>query len=291
LLILLITILLGLGAAVLRGFQLTSSFDPRTALIEPGDPLTVSLMALSFAFGAAVIGYAFIKRGKEYRPKRLGVFWQGAAFAALAALLVSSGHDLFMGFFDQGARLGLISLGFLGLFSAAALLMIALKINALDFSSITGFWATIPVFWACLVLITDYWGQMGNPVRNAYVYGMIGTVCCALALYALAGFFFDKVKPARFLLFALPGVFFTTLTAGGAVIGRLLGEPIFPPSFPALFRLIFIALHLSAMTAAVLCGRFTPPDAPPETGGSPADTEESLPDIGDIDLGIDEEGA
>ncbi|MCL2004241.1 MAG: hypothetical protein FWG72_09615 [Oscillospiraceae bacterium] len=56
-LMLLLALLCGLGAAVLRGFQLTGSFDPRTALIERGDPVTVGLIVLSAVFTAAAAAF------------------------------------------------------------------------------------------------------------------------------------------------------------------------------------------------------------------------------------------
>ncbi|MDR0293345.1 MAG: hypothetical protein LBH95_04245 [Oscillospiraceae bacterium] len=271
---LLLTLLCGTAAAVLRGFQLVNSFDPQTSLIEPGDPLTTALIALSVLFVAGAAVYAFTAGGKKRPVKPLGKCWLAVEFAALAALFAASAYDLYTGFSDKPMRLTVVCLGILGLFAGAALLMIALSVNRLPFTSVTGFWATAPVFWACLTLIVDFWGHAGNPVRNTYVYGMLATVFCALALYTAAGFFFGRVKPGRALLYALPGVYFAALSAGGALLGGLIGDPLHTISFSALLRLVFIALHLSAAAAAVLYGRFTPPEpAEPEGAAEPENTE------------------
>jgi hypothetical protein len=251
-------VLCGIGAAVLRGFQLTESFHPQTSLIEPGDTFTICLMALSGAVAVASVVYAVTLRKKTPQKKTLGVIWRGAALIAPAVLFAASGYDLYIGLTE--IRWGLISLGLLGLLATGALYMIAANIGKLPFSSATGFWATVPVFWACLVLIADFWGQMGNPVRNAYVYGMLAVVCCTLALYAIAGFFFGKGKPGRVTLFALPGIYLAILSAGGFLFARWLGDPAVWIPLPALFRLVFIALHLTVMTAAVMHGRFIPPE-------------------------------
>jgi hypothetical protein len=259
-----LTLLCGLAAAVLRGFQLANSFDPRTALIEPGDPMTVSLMALSALFAVLVVAYLFARRGKQAPAKPLGGFWFIAEFAALFSLFAASALDLYTGF--ANGRVSVICLGFLGLFAGGALLMIALSVNKLSFTSVTGFWATVPVFWACLMLIIEFWGHAGNPVRNSYVYGMLATVLCTLALYAIAGSFFRKAKPGRVLLYALSGVYFAVLTLGGALLGQWLGDPMVTLAPASMLRLAFIALHLSAAAVAVLYGRFTPPpkDEPEE---------------------------
>jgi hypothetical protein len=252
-----LALLCGVAAAVLRGFQLVDSFHPATALIERGDLLTAGLIALSATFVVVTAVYAFVFRKTKPLDKPLGYIWQTVQFAALAALLAASGVDLYNGFAD--GRISIACLGVLGLFACGALSMIALNINKLPFTSATGFWATVPVFWACLLLVAEFWGQMGNPVRNTYVYGMLATVCCTLALYTLAGFFFDRVKPGRVLFLALPGIYFATLTAGGTVFGSWLGEPAVALPISATLRLAFIALHLTAAVAAVLHGRFTPP--------------------------------
>ncbi|MCL2004457.1 MAG: hypothetical protein FWG72_10760, partial [Oscillospiraceae bacterium] len=253
-----------LGAAALRGFQLTGSFAPRPALIERGAPVTVGLIVLFAVFTAAAVAYALVSKRGQTPAKPAGTVWFFTQFAALAALLAASGLDLRSGFAGEKTQWGVVCLSLLGLFSCGALLMIALNINKLPFTSAAGFWATVPVFWACLTLVADFWGQMGNPVRNTFIYGMLATVCCTLALYTLAGFFFDKVKPGRVLLFAFPGIYFAILTSGGFLLGSWLGDPVVTLSPAAVLRLAFMALHLTAAAAAVLYGRFTPPVSEPE---------------------------
>jgi hypothetical protein len=261
---LLLTLLCGAGGAVLRSFQLANSFDPHTSLIESGDPVTISLMALSAAFAAAVAVYAYTLRDKAPGvPKPLGKIWMAVELAALAALFSASAVDIYIGV--TRARAAAVCLGVLGLLTWAALLMISLNVNKLPFTSATGFWATVPIFWACLMLITEFWGHAGNPVRNTYVYGMLAAVFCTLALYTAAGFFFGRGKPARAALYTLPGIYFAVVTLGGSLLSNLLGDPVVAPlSLATLLRLTFIALHLSAVTAAIQYGRFTPPAPVPE---------------------------
>ena len=256
------TLLCGIAAAVLRGFQLANSFDPQTSLIEPGDPATAALMALSALFAVAAAVYALTRgRKKEHAVKRavkpLGRIWLAVQMLALSVLFSASATDVYRGFAE--ARVSSVCLGVLGLFAFAALLMVALSANKLSFTSATGFWMTVPVFWSCLMLIMEFWGHAGNPVRNAYVYGTLATVFCTLALYTVAGFFFNRVKTGRVLLYALPGIYFAALTLGGALLGQALGEPIFALSLSSLLHFAFITLHLSASVCAVLYGGFTPP--------------------------------
>ncbi|MCL1806140.1 MAG: hypothetical protein FWG31_00385 [Oscillospiraceae bacterium] len=270
--ILLLAILCGLGAAVLRGFQLTGSFDSETALIPAGDTVTIALMVLSAVFAAVVIATFLLRRGKAApQPKTLPKAWLVIELAALAALALSSSFDLANGFTEQ--RVSSICLGFLGLAGAASLLMITKRINALP--SAAGFWATVPVFWSCLMMIMEFWGHAGNPVRNTYVYGMFATVFCTLALYAAAGFFFGKANAGRVFLYALPGVYFATLTLGGALLAEQLGQPIIQLSTASLLRYAFIVLHLSAVVIAVQYGRLTPPKPEPEDEPNPENGEET----------------
>jgi hypothetical protein len=268
---LLLTLLFGAGAAAVRGFQLTNSFDPQTALIEPGDPYTIFLMVLSAVFTVLAAAYLCMRvrnNPAAITEKRLGGVWFSVQFAALALLFASSVIDTFNGLEgvswgelftgNSGVRWGVVCFGFLGLFSTGALLMVALTINKRPSGTAPGFWATVPVFWACLMLVTDFWGQAGSPVRNAFVYGMLGSVFCAIALYTVAGFFFGRVKPASGLFYAFSGIFFSALTLGGALLAPWLGETMYPLSLTEMLRFGFIILHLSAVSAAIQSGKFAP---------------------------------
>ena len=231
LLMLLITFLLGAGAAVLRGFQLTRSFDSN-ALISPGDPVTILLMVVSAAF--AVAAFAFVRQrvAKADAPsesRRLGIVWFLVQFAALSFLFSSSVIELMNGFSSTAdTRWSSVCLGLLGLISTFSLLMIALNINKHPSGSAAGFWATLPVFWSCLMLVTDFWGQAGVPVRSAYVYGMFGAVFCTIALYSVAGFFFGRGKPASTLFYAYASIFFSILTLGGYLLAAQLANRYIP---------------------------------------------------------------
>jgi hypothetical protein len=313
LLLLILALLCGLGAAVLRGFQLAYSFDQNTSLIEPGDFWTVSLMTLSMVFGLIVIVYVILRHKKTPppqpgRPRRLGNVWLSVQLLALAALASASALDLSKGF--TTSQVSFICLGFLGFFAVAALFMIANNVNTLPFTSTTGFWLTVPIFWSCLMLIMEFWGYAGNPVRSTYVYGTLATVFCALAVYTVAGFLFDRIKPGRVLLYAGPGVFFATLTLGGALLAphlgehltltlgglfrappvNSIGEPLLVMNITTMLRFAFIALHLTAVLAAVLYGKFMPPAgrsrpqdeeihfSRPPAGGAEFDTEQEEED-------------
>jgi hypothetical protein len=286
---LLVTLLFGIGAAVIRGFQLTKSFDPETALIAPGDPFTIFLMVLSAVF--VLLAAAGLWRRKraggfdEIEDRPVGSVWLAVQSVALALLCSASVLEFLRGisdadwgsFFtkDSNIQWSLVCLGLLGVFSTAALFMTALNINKRPEGSAAGFWATVPVFWSCLMLVTDFWGQAGIPVRNTYVYGMLGAVFCTIALYTVAGFFFGRAKPANALFYSFSGIYFSALTLGGFAVSLLLYEcvkdceeclcsPMYALSVPVMLRFGFIILHLSALSAAVLRGKFTPAAEDPE---------------------------
>lgn len=283
--IILFTLLCGIAAAILRGFQLANSFEPETQLIPPGDPLTIAMMVLSALFVAGIAVCAFTAAKKEQPRKPLGDAWLILELAALAALFTASAYDVYVGIADF--RISLLCLGILGLFSGAALLYIALSINKLKFTSATGFWATVPVFWACFMLIVEFWGQAGNPVRSAFLYGMLAAVFCTLALYAAAGFFFKRVKPGWALFYTLSGAFFAVVTLGGSLFARYVLRPdgladAAVLSLSSMMQLAFIALHMIALAAVVLRGLMVPP---PEEEAI-EETPPELPDAGAQEEGI-----
>ena len=305
-LLLILTLIFGIGAAVIRGYQLTESFHPYTSLIEPGDKFTILLMVISVAFAVIAGAYLFMRRKKlaQITPPDGDTVLDTVRLIiqtiAPIPLAIASVYELFEGFdgvswgdifsANSGVRWSLVCLGLLGLLSTVALLMVSTNIRLRH--SAMGFWATVPVFWSCLMLVVGFWGQSGVPVRNSFVYGMLASALCTLALYSFAGFFFGRAKPAKALFYATTGVFFSILTLGGFLFAQTLGTPFHELTTTVMLRHAFIILHLSAFSIAILQGRpasfeVAVPDTTSETEEVP-DTEEAtdapsetIPETGD----------
>ncbi len=274
--ILIITLVCSVAAAVLRGFQLANSFAP-DQLIPSGDPVTITLMVLCGLVVAAAALYAFFgekkKRTFPSLQNPLGNVWLIVEMLAAVAFFTASVGDLVKGIQDK--RVSLICLGVLGLLASAAVLLMALSANRLKPNTATGFWFTIPVYWCCFLLFVDFTGFAGNPVRNAFMYGMLASIFCTLALNAAAGMFFGKAKRGRLIFFSLSAVFFASLTLGGSLFARVILNPETYPdaailSYPEMLKLTFIFFHTVALVLAVQKGWLAPPEEP-ETPVSPPD--------------------
>lgn len=264
--ILIITLLCAAAAAVLRGFQLARSFNPADQLIANGDPLTIALMVFCVLFLAGMALHLFVS-AKKKQPSRLngspalGTVWKAVESLAAAAFLGASGIDLIMGI--RETRVSIICLGALGVLASAAVLLTALSANRLKPNTATGFWFTIPVYWCCLLLFVDFTGFAGNPVRNAFMYGMLASVFCTLALNAAAGMFFGKPKRGRLLFYAVSAAFFACLTLGGSLFARVFYNPGIDAavlSVSEMLKLAFITLHAGALAFAVQKGWLMPPE-------------------------------
>ncbi|MDR1692043.1 MAG: hypothetical protein LBR72_01670 [Oscillospiraceae bacterium] len=278
---LIVTILCAIAAAVLRGFQLASSFDPATMLIAAGDPLTIGLMALCvfFLIGVAVYAIFAAKLKKQAEPpKPFGSIYQFVEMAAAICLASASTVDFYIGF--REVRVSMICLGVLGLLASVSILLTGLTANRLKHNTATGFWFTLPVYWCCFLLFTDFVGYAGNHVRNAYMYGMLASVFCILALGAAASLFFGGAKRGRMFFYTLAALFFACLTLGGSLLARLVLSPEILPDaafipISGMLKYTFIALHAAALSFAVQNGWLTP-SVKPESPEEPEQIEGSI---------------
>ncbi len=279
--VLIITLLCAVGAAVLRGFQLARSFTS-DQLIHHNDALTIALMALCGAFLVCAFLYVFLGAKKKRLIRtdgftRLGTVWLCAEILAAAVFFAAAVGDLINGFQDM--RVSVICLGFLGLLASVSVLLTALSANRLKPGTATGFWFTIPVYWCCFLLFVDFTSFAGNPIRNAFMYGMLASVFCTLALNAAAGMFFGKTKQCRMIFFSSAATFFAALTLGGSLAARFILRPETLPdaavlTVPNMLRLAFVALHTAALLFAVQKGWLEP--KPEEDVPETEETEDTV---------------
>lgn len=255
-----LTVCLGLCAAAARAFQILHVFEVDTGLAAPWHRYTLILLGVCGVF--AVISIVLTHAASKQIPERKnpGILWLLVEVSAVAMLLGSVLDPLIEGFKTTSAML--LVYGTLGVLTAISVLINTSGVlsGKLQPTSGYGFWATIPVFWACYTLIVDFWNHAGNPVLLSYMFGMLGYVFCALGLYGHAGQYFERIRPGRTAFYCTLAAFLSILTAAGslAALYMLPGEA--PPnvicSKSDLLRLGFVALHCLAVMGGTLGGIF-----------------------------------
>ena len=70
----------------------------------------------------------------------------------------------------------------------------------------------VPAFTYCVWLIAAYQVRAGDPVQLDYVYELFAIIAALLAFYFIAGFSFEKGKPAVTVFFSLLAVYFSLTT-------------------------------------------------------------------------------
>ena len=70
----------------------------------------------------------------------------------------------------------------------------------------------VPAFTYCVWLIAAYQVRAGDPVQLDYVYELFAIISGLLALYFIAGFSFEKGKPAAAIFFSLLAAYFSLTT-------------------------------------------------------------------------------
>ena len=260
-LMIILTLLCGVGGAVLRGLELAFAFEPGTSLLAPWHAYSVSLIVLSFVFAAAAIFLTLRNKKPESEP--VSALWLAAELAA--ALMLAASGALSFSPDPSATMLARAVYGIMAIVSAGcvAALALAVRNRRLTATSGFGFIATVPVFWSCYGLCLDFWGHSGISTRSAYMYGMFALIFLTLALFSAAGFIFRDAKRKRGSLYCLLGIFFAVVTLGGSLLARIAFAP--PPSLLAdiavlptdsMLRLGFVVLHLLCLYQAIEKGRF-----------------------------------
>ncbi|MCL2083336.1 MAG: hypothetical protein FWH04_08915 [Oscillospiraceae bacterium] len=309
-----LAILGGLAAAVLRALQITSTIEIETGLVRPGQAMTFAVPIAVVVFAALIIVLIIARKAPEPGSSQpLGISWITVEGMA-AGFMASVGIAEFFGGLEavdtiEGPMYGRLAFGAVTVAASLCVLLVAVHTyrGRIKASALYGLWATIPVLWAAFALIMNYWRHSGEPVLTAYIYGTIALVFFSLAILGLAGFYFRKFRYKRTLFYTLMSIFMVILAVGGfflalvfqkhpdtiAAMAELLpGEeppwlvtvfdvkiPMHPDSIPSLTEFLmygFMFCHMLAVGLGITAGVYNFESGKPEE-----ENEQELPE-GDI---------
>ena len=219
---LILILLLGVCAGVLRGIEVSAHFDWDTALYEPFSaafvlPLYAALsLVLIAAVSAAHRGALTDFRG-AYPLGKTGLF-----IAAMASLgLCAAGlWKLFAAM--TALKAVQIILGIMTILGGAALLVLAMSRVRGIVPEPARFLASFAVFWGCFLLVVTYMEHPVEPVIRNFVYDILAACAIVFALFWYVAPLFRKADRGKSLFFSLAGVYLVLLTAVGRVTAFLL---------------------------------------------------------------------
>jgi hypothetical protein len=279
-----ITLFFGFAAGGLRALELQTAWDKELGVMSPGHPASLGLIIVSVAFLLIMLPLTRVKSkptGERVISARHTPAYLAADIFATAALLVSAYLDIsrYAGLSDVTveAPVSLLVFSLLTVFTGLCMLMLMRMTLRGMVDRAYGFYMTVPVFWSCFWLIMEFAANSANPILLTYAYEILAIVFIVLALYSMAGFFFDMPHTSQTLLYCVLGAFFSCVTVLGPILSYVFWQ-VWPVEGSAdgaqFFRFLYATIHLLA-SVYVLRGRKISqrPAAAARTAPAPAPAE------------------
>lgn len=230
----------GVAGALLRGLNLHTGYEAETCLPVPGNSPQIALIALSVA---AVVVFFILSR--SFRAQAGSSFEQtfGCRHTGYKMIAVITG--IAMGIAGLGGLyllatggapapgltaenpvltlLPLIPLWLLAILTPVSFFLLASMQASGIITERRAILSIIPMFWACFDLIITFKDNGSSPFVSLYAFELFAAIALVFAFYTLAGFFYAKSNPGRFVFTASLGVFFSWTCVGGYLVCGLLG--------------------------------------------------------------------
>jgi hypothetical protein len=274
----LITLFFGFAAGGLRALELQLAWDPELGVMSPGHPASLGLIAVSIVFFLIMLPLTRVRSkptGERVASARHTPTYLTADILAAAALLVSAYLDINRHAQlaeTGGASTSLLVFSLLTVFTGLCMVMLMRMTLRGVVDKAYGFYMTVPVFWSCFWLIMEFAANSANPILLSYTYEILAIVFIVLALYSMAGFFFDMPHTSQTLLYCVMGAFFSCITVLGPILSYVFWG-VWPVEGSAdwaqFFRFLFATIHLLA-SVYVLRGHKIAQRAAASRAASPA---------------------
>jgi hypothetical protein len=248
----LITLFFGFAAGGLRALEFQLAWDRELGVMSPGHPASLGLIAVSILFFLLMLPLTRVRSkptGERVASARHTPTYLTADILATVSLLVSACLDI-----DRYARLAeaplsLLVFSLLTVFTSLCMLMLMRMTLRGVVDKAYGFYMTVPVFWSCFWLITEFAENSANPILLSYTYEILAIVFIVLAIYSMAGFFFDMPHTSRTLLYCVMGAFFSCITVLGPLLSYVFWQ-VWPvegsANWAQFFRFLYATIHLLA---------------------------------------------
>lgn len=220
-LILLVSILGGVGGFFLRTWQLQTSFEPYTGLPIPGAAASMAITLFSLLLVLLLIGLSIsLRRAAPQEGKRqetspsfliLLSTCSAAGLTAVSAFLFLQDALLLRRQPEPQTNLLLFIFAFLGFLSAAALFRIGmLRYKTQPLGSRPAL--LFPAYSSCLWLMVSYQVLAGDPFVTNYIFALFAIMSGMLAHYFIAAHAFQNASRASICVAAGLAIYFSFIS-------------------------------------------------------------------------------
>ena len=249
--------LLGIVGAILRSVELTTLIDPTTNLYSGTGLFTIALPVLSLvaAILAVLCGYRFVKE-KIDSYQSVFTVRNTAAFLCLicsACILTIAGVGKIFSV-TYNPSIAQLLYGIITVLAGLSLIHLARCRKSGDTNEYTRFVSTIPVFWACFLVILTFMEHPVEPVLQIFAYDLLASCAIVLAVYYSCAFLFQKLHLSMPIISSLLAIYFILVSFGGRVLAVITTRQL-SYMLDAPFRmLVFVAmlLYISVNLSVIL---------------------------------------
>lgn len=228
----LVSLAAGAAAAVLRGLQLSTGYEPVTGLPIAGNLYWFALIGLCavFLIAAFYLSRSYLPyegRSFEHMFHCKARSYKLIGVLACAVLLLSGATGFLTTLFSMDTNIILQSIPMLALWmlaavSGAALIGLMMAQSRIHINESSALCTIIPMFWACFDLIITFRDNGASPVLSMYAFDLLAAMSMMYAFYTMASFLYSTGHAARFSFFSSISCFLTIMTVGGYLVaGRM----------------------------------------------------------------------
>lgn len=197
----------GLCAAILRGAQFRDA-ENLDGFISGSTPYAYGLVILcalvfAIAIGSAVLFTKWIKLRKSDMPG-IGV---ALPFCVASIIILVYAGFIFLSLKAEFNAINLI-LGFFSLYCSVALFILGKYRMAERDTSAYCIISSVPVFWACFMLILTFREKISDPVIWDYVFHIFSYLSILFSAYSIAAHALGKSKKGVAVFSCFCGIFF-----------------------------------------------------------------------------------
>jgi len=245
--IILYVLVFGVIGALLRAVELAIYIDPITNLYEAPGLFAFALPGVTVLAAALCVWYGLKYRDKQGAgfTKTYGVDHKFTKYLLLASavMLILAGAfkmiSVAMAFADTLSYFHMVGMpdlvtmvrelsiaqlvyGLITCITGFIFLSLTKTRSRKQQTESTRFLATIPIFWACFMVIFTFMEHPVEPVIQIFAYDLLGAAAIVLAVYNTAAILFGKAKLFKPVVSSLLSLYLIAVTVGGRALAFVL---------------------------------------------------------------------
>ena len=241
----------GILGACVRGWELAYAFNPETGLYDAGAAAFVLPLISVLAALLSILAAAAHRSSAESFLSAFPIRSRASlAIIAIAGLVMVASGVLKIFGFVQSASFTALLFGILTVACGISLLVLSKARFRGEADELVSFVSTIPIYWACFMLILTFMEHPVEPVIQTFAYDLLASCAILLAIYYASAMLYGKHAVGLCLMSTLAALYFSLVAAGGRIVYFIISRETYylmdAPFRMAVFSACFLYLLFNA---------------------------------------------